>query len=276
MRPSSCPLLVLVLSFAAGTSSSAQEASKREARPDTRRSSDVLCHVERGGTILSLLPGGVLVKKGDLVCELDASGLNDRLIEEAIAVKRAEGDYKVARLAHEAALLVVKEYPESTYLLGKVAIQCEIKLAESELAQAADQLDLVQKRFEKGTASKAQKVTAELSLQRTKFALELAQMKLNNLEDVTRPNMVKRLVGEVERTRALELAAKDILELRQSREQKTRRHIEACRIRAPCDGRVFHAMRMPRPGEGTNDVAIEEGERVRERQVVVRVVLATP
>ena len=232
--------------------------------------------MEKGGTILSLVPGGTAVKKGDLVCELDASGLNDRLLEEAIAVKRAEGEYKAARLAHEAAMMAVKEYSEATYLLDKAATQCEIKLAESELAQASDHVDEVQRNFDKGTVSKAQRVAAELSFQQTKFALELAQMKLNHLEKVTRPNTVKRLVGEVERTRALEVAAKDILELRQAREQKTRRQIAACRITAPwtagCSMRCVRA----RPGEGTNDVPVEEGDHVRERQVVVRVVPATP
>ncbi len=74
----------------------------------------------------------------------------------------------------------------------------------------------------------------------------------------------------------MELAAKDILELRQSREQKTRRQIEACRITAPCDGQVCHAMRLLRPGEGKEKVTIEAGEHVLERQVVVRLVPATP
>jgi biotin carboxyl carrier protein len=267
MRRLSIPLAALMAAGAA-YSASAQDAKDR--------SSDVVCTVEKGGTILSLVPGGMAVKKGDLVCELDASGLNDRLLEETIAVKRAEGEYKTARLAHEAAMLAAKEYPESAYLLEKAATQREIKLAESELAQASDHVDEVQRNFEKGAVSKAQKVAAELSLQQTKFALELAQMKLNTLENVARPNTVKRLVGEVERIRALELAAKDILELRQAREQKTRRQIDACRITAPCDGRVFHATRRARPGEGTNDVPVEEGDHVRERQVVVRVVPATP
>jgi hypothetical protein len=276
MQPSSFTILSLMAAFAAGVPTTAQDAKGPEARPDGDRTSNVICTVEGGGTILWLPPVGVQVKKGDLVCELDASALNDRLIEDAIAVKRADGEYKTTRLAHEAAMLAVKEYPESTYPLEKATILSEIKLAESELASAADRVDEVQKAFEKGTISKAQKVAAELSFQRTRFSLELAQAKLNKLESFTRPNTVKRLVDEVERTRALELAAKDILELRQSRVQRTRRRIEACKITAACDGQVFRAMRRSRPGEGPNDVAIEEGERVRARQVVVRVVPPTP
>ena len=232
--------------------------------------------MEKGGTILSLVPGGTAVKKGDLVCELDASGLNDRLLEETIAVKRAEGEYRTARLAHEAAMLAVKEYSEATYLLDKAATQCEIKLAESELAQASDHVDEVQRNFDKGTDFQGPESRHRAVVAAHKFALELAQAKMNHLEKFARPNTVKRLFGEVETTRGLEVAAKDILELRQAREQKTRRQIEACRIAAPWDGRVFHATRRARPGEGTNDVPVEEGDHVRERQVVVRVVPATP
>jgi hypothetical protein len=276
MQSSSFTVLSLLVAFAAGAPTSAQDAKGLDARPERDRTSDVVCKVEGGGTILWLLPMGAQAKKGDLVCELDASALNDRLIEEAIAVKRAEGEDKTARLAHEAAMMAVKEYQESTYFLDKATILHKIKLAESEFASASDRVDEAQKAFDKGTTSRAQKVAAELSLQRTKFALELAQAKLNKLENFTRPNVVKRLVGEVERARALELAAKDILELRQSRKQRTRRQIEACRITAPCDGRVLHATRPPRSSEGPKEVAIEEGERVRERQVVVRVVPATP
>ena len=137
MRRLSIPAVALAALMAAGA---ADSASAQDAKD---RASDVVCRVEKGGTILSLVPGGIAVKKGDLVCELDASGLNDRLIEETIAVKRAEGEYKTARLAHEAAMPAVKEYQESTYLVNKAAIRCEIKLAESELAQASDHVDEV-------------------------------------------------------------------------------------------------------------------------------------
>jgi hypothetical protein len=270
-------LLALIVLLAVGDSPGADDANRpeREPQPASLRAVDVVCNVENGGTIL-FLPEGKSVKKGDVACELDAAGLNDRLIEETVASRRAEGEYKTAHLAHEVAMTAVKEYSESTYLLKKATIQRDVKLAESELAQAQDQLDLVQRAFEKGTASKAQRVASELSFQRARFALEVAQMKLNHLEEFGRPNTVKRLFGEVERTRALELAAKDIHELRHAREQKTRRQVAACRIAAPCDGRMAYAMRPPGPGEGQDPVPIREGDHVRERQVVLRIIPPSP
>jgi hypothetical protein len=258
-----------------GDSPGADDAKRPEPQPASLRAVDVVCNIENGSTIL-FLPEGKFVKKGDVACELDAAGLNDRLVEETIAVKRAEGESRTARLAHEDAMRAVKEYTESTYLLRKAASQRDIKLAESELARSQDELDLVRRGFDKGTASKTQKVASELSLQRAKFGLELAQSKLNHLEQFDRPNTVKRLFGEVERTRVLEHAATDILELRQAREQKTQRLVAACRIAAPCDGRVAYAMRPPGPGEGQDPVPIREGDHVRERQVVLRIIPPSP
>ena len=120
----------------------------------------VICQVEKGGMILSLLPDRSLVKKGDVVCELDSADLKDRLVEQTIAAKRAETEYQAARLAHDLAIMAAKQYIESSYLLEKAAIQGEIKLAESNLTSTADQVEHTTRNFEKGTVTKAQKVTA--------------------------------------------------------------------------------------------------------------------
>ena len=111
----------------------------------------VICQVEKGGMILSLLPDRSVVKKGDVVCELDSADLRDRLIEQTIAAKRAETEYQAARLARELAELASKQYKDSSYLLEKAAIQGEIKLAETNLTSAADQVDRSEQNFEKGS-----------------------------------------------------------------------------------------------------------------------------
>jgi hypothetical protein len=236
----------------------------------------VICQVEKGGMILSLLPDRSVVKQGDVVCELDSADLKDRLIEQTIAARRAETEYQTARLARELAELASRQYTQASYLLEKGAIQSEIKLAESNLTRTADELDHVTRNFEKGTVTKAQKVTVELRLQRTKYDLELGQMKLNNLEEYAKPMAVKRLSGEVEKARAQEQAAKEISKLRQSQVERTRRQIESCKLKAPCDGRMVLTLRPPHPGEGAEPGPSRPGDVVRERQELARVIPATP
>ena len=135
----------------------------------------VLCQVAGGGLILSIVPEGTVVKTGDLLCELDSFRLKDRLTKQEIADKQSENESTIGQLAHQAALMALKAYEEGTYLQDKAALQCDVKRAEINLATTGDHVDEVRRLFEKGTISNAHKVAAELSLQETKFALELGR-----------------------------------------------------------------------------------------------------
>ncbi len=141
---------------------------------------------------------------------LDSADLKDRLVEQTIAAKRAENEYQAAHLAHDLAIMASKQYKESSYLLEKGAIQGEIKRAESNLTSTSDQLEHTTRGFEKGMVTKAQKVAIELALQKAKYDFELAQSKLNNLEQYTKPLAVKRLSSEIDKARSQEQAAKEI------------------------------------------------------------------
>src|SRR5208337_1468498 len=55
---------------------------------EAARVADLYCPVEGQSTILSLVPEGRAVKKGDLVCELDSSILRDQLVNQVIAEQR--------------------------------------------------------------------------------------------------------------------------------------------------------------------------------------------
>src|SRR5262245_59853344 len=70
---------------------------------EASRNRDVLCQVEGATTIISLLPEGTRVKKGDLVCELDSASLRDQLTNQRIATQGARASYQNAKLTHEVA-----------------------------------------------------------------------------------------------------------------------------------------------------------------------------
>ena len=71
----------------------------------------MFCQVEGSTTIISLLPEGTKVKKGQLVCELDSSALQDRLKNQRIATLGAEAAYRTPSEVAEIAVKV--EYPKS-------------------------------------------------------------------------------------------------------------------------------------------------------------------
>ncbi len=257
-------LHALVRQPVASAQSAAQTPPNRDEPNKKDRGVAVLCQVAGGGLVLSMVTEGTTVKTGDLLCELDASELRDRLTDREIAVKQSESESKVGQLAHQAALIALKEYQEGGFIQDEAAMLCDIKRAESKLAMASDRVNEVTKLFEKGNVSKAQKVSSELDFKETKFALELAQSKLNVLQNLTKPNTLKRLINEVERSRSQELAANEILELRRAQAERTRQQVVHCRIIAPSDGRVIYDSPPAAP-------RVHEGDRVREQQRLLNI-----
>ena len=94
------------------------------------RSAAHYCRVEGQTTLISILPEGTRVKKGDLVAELDSTALQVQLANQEIATQKAEATYQNAKLSREVAQIGVLEYEKGIYPAAKSAIQREIKMAE--------------------------------------------------------------------------------------------------------------------------------------------------
>ncbi|MGC8641125.1 MAG: hypothetical protein ACP5XB_14765 [Isosphaeraceae bacterium] len=60
---------------------------------EVERRSTLLSRVEGRTTILSIVPEGTRVKKGDLVCELDSAALRDQLSNQKITTQGVETSY---------------------------------------------------------------------------------------------------------------------------------------------------------------------------------------
>ena len=117
--------------------------------------------VEGRTSIISLIPEGTRVKKGDLLVELDASSLEDEKIDQEIRVQNAEASYigskenlavvenkaesdkDLAKLTFEFAKLDLKKYtdPNGEYENQLREAQSEITLANEELTRAEKERD---------------------------------------------------------------------------------------------------------------------------------------
>ena len=146
--------------------------------------------------------------------------LEPDLTAQEIKIQGAEATYQNSKLTREISEIAVKEYEEGIYLQDKATCQGEIKLAESDLARAADRVDWANRMYEKGYVSKAQKVSEELNYQKAKFSLEQAQNKLNVLENYTKGKTIKELRSEVEKALSDELAKKQTYQLEKDKEAK--------------------------------------------------------
>lgn len=234
---------------------------------ESAKNEDVLCEVEGSTTIISILPEGSKVTKGQKVCELDSASLKDSLNNQRITTEQSKASYNQAKLTREVAETAVVEYEKGVFLQELDTIKGEIALADSEVKRAEDRLVWSQKMFEKGYVSKAQVLADDSNLQRSKFNFEQSQTKLKVLLDYTKEKTLKEFYSDVEKSRSDELAKKATWELEKSKEEKLIKQIAHCILNAPGDGLVVYANDPNRFG-GSNAPQIEEGATVRERQKI--------
>lgn len=235
---------------------------------ESSQNKDVFCQVEgTGTTIISIVPEGKRVSKGELVCELDSAALRDQLTNQVITTKGAEAAYQNAKLTREVAEIAVIEYMEGIYKQERETAQGEIALADSDRKRAEDRLEWSSRMYDKGYISLGQNMADKLTLQRSIFSLEQAQTKLKVLEKYTFDKTVKELKSEVEKARSDELAKQSTWELEKTKEARLNRQIGFCKIYAPDDGLVVYANDPNRFG-GSQQPQIEEGAMVRERQKI--------
>ena len=171
----------------------AQDAPAGESR--------VTCGVEGKTRILLIAPDGLVVKKGQLVCELDSAPVRQILANQRIIVEAAKKAAHAARDAHEIAEITKQEYIQGIFKQDLATLEGEIKLAESDLVRSADRFEWATRMHAKGFVGQAQKVSEELNFQKATFALKQAQEHLQLLKKYSGPKTIKALDSTLDQTR---------------------------------------------------------------------------
>ena len=259
----------------------------------------LICEVEGRTTILSLAPEGSRVKKGDVVCVLDASALVESQLQKSIEVSNAEAalvkahqnlqiqesqnfsDLAQAAQKVEFAAQDLRKFLEGerNALLSKG--RQDIDLAREEAARTSDRLSWSQRLAEKGFLTSTELEGDRIAEHRAQVALEQATVELDLLERFTLPRTEAELLAAVEEAERekgrVELQATAQMvdyeagvrnseaRLKLEREQLLRieSQIEKARIRAPRDGMLVYRQ------FDTDELPIQEGREVRERQTLM-------
>ena len=234
---------------------------------ESSKNEDVMNEVEGTTTILTILPEGSRVKKGDLVCELDSATLRDNLTNQEITTKRAIADLEQAKKTLEVAEISVNEYLEGTYLQEIDQINGDIRLAESELVRAKDRLAWSTSMEKKNYVAKSQVFADTLSELRASISKTQAERKMSVLKEYTYKKQLTSLQADVEKAKSDCLAKQATYDLEKTKLEKLGRQIDKCKLYAPNDGLIVYAtdgnnFRM------NNQAQIEEGATVRERQKI--------
>lgn len=263
----------------------------------------VKSEVEGRSSILWLIEEGVQVERGDLLVELDASALEESKVDQQIRVmnseaafirareqleiikNQAEADISRAELDYRFAQLNLSKYMEGEYPQELQRAEADINLANEELQRANDKLEWSKRLADEGYLTRMELQADELAARRTAIDLELAEGKLQLLEDYTHHQQLEELESDLEQKRmALQRvklrASADIVqaeadfrakqsefERQESRLTRIVEQIAKCRIVAPADGMVVYV--TTGQGRRSSDEPLREGQEVRERQDLI-------
>lgn len=259
--------------------------------------------VEGATTIISLVPEGSHVKEGDLVCELDASTLNDKETQQEIAVVKAkamleqatedlaiqktqnDSDLAAAQLKYDLAKLDLEKFQKGDLIQQLEDFQAAVKLADETLSRTRESCNYIRQMTQKGYKNQNDLESEELVLQRNELDKRSAETKLRAFENYTQKRTLKELeanalefareIERIDRKGKAALAQKEAelesckltLEVESKKHERMKEQIKACKIYATQDGQVVYA--NTRDGRQSDQVLIEVGSSVRERQAII-------
>lgn len=260
--------------------------------------------VEGQTSIIYLIEEGKEVKKGDLLVELDSSSMMDTRINQQIMVYNAEAafinaretlevvknqakaDIDKATLDLEFAKQDLNQYKAGEFPKLENEAKAKITLAEETLQNAANTVTWSKKLFDEKYLSETELKKDELTAQKSKLDLDLANAELELLRNFTYKRNVATYESNLKQTsmtleRTLRKVSADVAqaeaqlkakeaEYKQQSDKlaKIEKQIQKTKITAPMDGRVIYASSTRSDFHG-NEAPLDEGQTVRERQELI-------
>lgn len=270
---------------------------------DSMRNAALNSKVEGTTTIIFIVPEGSQVKKDELVCELDSSTLNDKETQQEILVVKAQAmleqatedlaiqktqndsDLAAARLKYDLAKLDLEKFEKGDLVQQMEDLQAAVKLADETLSRTRESCKYIREMTQKGYKNQNDLESEELVLQRNELDKKSAETKLRAFENFTQKRTLKELEAntqefsrEIERTdrkgkaalaqKEAELKSCELtLEVESKKHERLKEQIKACKIYASQDGQVVYA--NSRDGRSSDQILIEVGSSVRERQAII-------
>jgi RND family efflux transporter MFP subunit len=158
---------------------------------------DGICEVNANQIkIISLVPEGTKVKKGDVVCKFDSSEIDKNVSQQDIKVKQAlakiettqqeleiqrnkgESDIIAAKVEMTLAKLDLEKYVEGDFKAETTKQKGEIRLKEKDLREAKNKLEQYRQLFKKGLKAQELVTVQESAVAQTELLYESAKIEL--------------------------------------------------------------------------------------------------
>ena len=208
----------------------------------------VTCQVEDvtdsdGTMILSVIRNGATVKKGDELCRLDSSALEELAREQEILVNKARALYLKAQLDLETARIALRQYEEGLVTQSTKEFQARIALGRSDVKRQEDRLAWSEAMAVKGYLAQGQLLSERQTLARLRHELTTAEGQFQLFRRFQAPKEIHALRGQIAMASNSYRLEADVLKFQEDELAYLRKQIDNCTIRAPQDGVVVHANR---------------------------------
>ena len=237
---------------------------------ESSKNNEVKCEVKGRGTsgtpILNVVLEGTLVKKGDKLCQLDSSALDQEAKNQRIIVSSAESTVISSEALVSKAAIAKQEYLEGTYQTERNAILSEIAVAQQGLRRAELSLQSAERLAAKGTLKALQIEAEQFAVQDAQRKLDSSDQRMKVLDRLTKEKMLVQLNSDIETAAAKLASDKNTLSEEKEKLEEIRNQIIACAVLAPADGQVVYANKFS--GRGGGDFVVEPGALVREQQTI--------
>jgi HlyD family secretion protein len=192
-------------------------------------------------TILEIVSNGTTVKKGDVLCRLDASDYQEVADVQTTRVLQHQAEAVQTDLALQAAETALKEYREGLLPQDILGMKGRIALAEAEVKTASDRLAWSERMVAKGYASRAQVANDRQAVLSSTHKLKLAQMEIETYRRFNSSKTLVSLQADVEIARRWAIHEAGDFDKAKVQLAYYQRMIDRCTIRAPHDGFVIYA-----------------------------------
>ena len=236
---------------------------------ESSANTELRCEISssEGARIIEVIPEGTFVNAGDLVVQLDDSTIQKELSGQRIAVNTAEAAKKKAENDLDAEKIALKEYQEGTFVQEKQKLESELFVAEENFRRAENYHKHSRTLAARGYITETQLESDRFAVDKHRKDLDTARTKLKVIEQYTLPKTVKKHEATINTASAAVTAdtAKHNIELEKLKNLESQ--LAKCVIKAPTAGQVVY--NNPRRW-ASEEYFIRKGNRVRERQVIVK------
>jgi HlyD family secretion protein len=272
---------------------------------ESREKIAIKSQVEGRSTIVFLVDEGAIVKKGDLLVELDSSKLKESehgqnisvqnaeagLLQAreslAIATNQAQADIEKAELDLKFARMDLQKYIDGDYPMEQQKAESAITLAREELQKARDQHEWSEKLADKSYLTRTELQADALAVKRNEIDVQTAESTLGLLTNFTYRRQVEQFSSAVKQAemaleRVKRKARADVVKAevdarakeseyqqQKLRLEKIQAQIVNCRIAAPADGMVIYATSGSSRRWGSNNEPLRVGGEIGEREDLI-------